>query len=142
MTQINPYLSFKNTCEEAFNLYKSVFGGEFQMVARMTDIDMGMPIPEGSENLIMHISYPIGGNILMGSDCPEGWGPKLEVGNNYSVSVTVDSKEEADRVHKGLSEGGTVTMPMDNAPWGSYFGMITDKFGVNWMISFDQRSEA
>jgi len=141
MTQINPYLNFKNSCEEAFNLYRSVFGGDFQMVARMTDIDVGMPIPEGTENLIMHISYPIGGNILMGSDCPEGWGPQIEIGNNYSVSVTVDSKEEADRVFKGLSEGGTQTMPMDNAPWGSYFGMLQDKFGVNWMISFDQRPQ-
>lgn len=142
MTQINPYLSFKNTCEEAFNLYKSVFGGEFQMVVRMTDMEMGVPIPEGAENLIMHVSFPIGGSVLMGSDCPEGFGPPLQVGNNFSVSISADGKDEADRIYKELSEGGTQTMPMDNAPWGSYFGMLTDKFGINWMISFDQKSEA
>ena len=142
MTQINPYLSFKDTCEDAFNLYRSVFGGEFAMIARMTDIDMGIPVPEGSENLIMHISYPIGGNILMGSDCPEGFGPKLETGNNFSVSISADSKEEADRIYKGLSEGGTSTMPMGDAPWGSYFGMLQDKFNINWMVSFDQKPQA
>ena len=142
MTQINPYLSFKDTCEDAFNLYRSVFGGEFAMIARMTDIDMGTPVPEGSENLIMHISYPIGGNILMGSDCPEGFGPKLETGNNFSVSISADSKEEADRIYKGLSEGGTSTMPMGDAPWGSYFGMLQDKFNINWMVSFDQKPQA
>ncbi len=139
MTQINPYLSFKDTCEEAFNLYKSVFGGDFAMVMRMTDIDMGVPVPEGSENLIMHISYPIGGNILMGSDCPEGFGPKLDIGNNFSVSVTAESKEDADRIYNALAEGGKPNMPMDNAPWGSYFGMLQDRFNIYWMISFDQR---
>ncbi len=139
MTQINPYLNFKDTCEEAFNLYKSVFGGEFQMVMRMTDLDMGQPVPAGAENLIMHISYPISGNILMGSDCPEGFGPQIQTGNNFSVSVSVDSKEEADRVFNGLSEGGKTTMPMGDAPWGSYFGMLQDRFNIYWMISFDQR---
>jgi len=142
MTQINPYLSFTDKCEDAFNLYKSVFGGEFQVVIRMTDMDLGIPIPEGGENLIMHVSLPIGGSVLMGSDCPPGFGPPLAVGNNFSVSVSADSKEEADRIHKELSEGGTQTTPMDNAPWGSYFGMLTDKFGINWMVSFDQKPEA
>lgn len=142
MTQINPYLSFKDTCEDAFNLYKSVFGGDFEMVIRMTDMDMGVPIAAGSENLILHVSFPIGGSILMGSDCPEGFGPKLETGNNYSVSVSVDSKEEADRVYKELSEGGKPNMPMADAPWGSYFGMLQDKFNIYWMISFDQKPKA
>lgn len=138
MTQINPYLSFKNNCEEAFNLYRSVFGGEFQAVVRMADMDVGCPVPEGSEGLIMHISLPIGGGVLMGSDCPEGFGPPLEIGNNFSVSVSADSKAEADRIYKELSEGGTQTMPMDNAPWGSYFGTLQDKFKIHWMISFDE----
>lgn len=140
MAIINPYVNFTDKCEQAFELYRSVFGGEFTSVIRMTDMEMGMPIPEGSENLIMHMSLPIGDNVLMGSDCPEGWGPKIEQGNNYSVSVNAESKEDADRIFAGLSEGGTATMPMDNAPWGSYFGMLQDKFGIYWMVSYDDKT--
>ncbi len=139
MANINPYLSFKDTCEAAFEHYRSVFGGEFEAVIRMTEIGCGVPVPEGSENLIMHIALPIGKNLLMGSDCPEGFGPPIQPGNNFSVSVNVDSKEEADRVYNELSAGGTAAMPMGDAPWGSYFGMLTDKFGINWMVSFDAR---
>lgn len=139
MATINPYLSFKDNCEEAFGLYRSVFGGEFGMVMRVKDLDLGVPVPDGAGDLILHMALPVGGNLLMGSDCPEGFGPPLEQGNNYSVSVGVESKEEADRIYKELSDGGTATMPMDNAPWGSYFGMLTDKFGIQWMISFDSK---
>lgn len=136
MATINPYLNYKDKCEEAFELYRSVFGGEYSAVIRMTDIDCGQPVPEGAENLIMHISLPIGGNVLMGSDCPDGFGPQITVGNNYAVSVTAESREDADRIFAGLSAGGTETMPMGDAPWGAYFGMVKDKFDIDWMVSF------
>ena len=102
-----------------------------------------MPSPgtEAVSEQIAHISLPIGnGTILMGSDAPEGFGPPLIVGNNFSVSIDAGSKEEADKLFTALSAGGQVTMPMDNAPWGAYFGMFTDKFSINWMVSFDPRN--
>ena len=137
MPTINPYLSFKDTCEAAFNFYKSVFGGEFTTVMRIGEVDCGMPAPAGSENLIMHISLPIGnGNILMGSDAPEGFGPPIQVGNNYSVAVSGDSMDEAKRIFDGLSAGGQVVMPFEKAFWGDHFGMIVDKFQTQWMVTF------
>lgn len=139
MTAINPYLTFKDQCEEAFEFYRSVFGGEFMGgIMRMGDADMGQPIPDEAKNLVMHVALPIGGNILMGSDAPEGFGPPLQQGNNYSVAISPDTKEEADRLFKGLSEGGTVVMPLADAFWGGYFGMLSDKFGVQWMVNYDQ----
>jgi PhnB protein len=143
MAAINPYLTFKNNCEEAFEFYRSVFGGEFHGpgIARMGDMDCGgdQPMPEAAKNLVMHVALPIGeGTILMGSDAPEGFGPFLNVGNNISFAIKTDSVEESDRLFNGLSEGGSVTMPMADAPWGAYFGMFTDKFGINWMINHDK----
>jgi PhnB protein len=141
MSAINPYLTFKNNCEEAFEFYRSVFGGEFQGpgIMRMGDMDPGQPVPEDAKNLVMHVTLPIGeGTVLMGSDAPDGFGPPLNVGNNISIAITTDSTEEADRLFAGLSEGGTVTMPMADAFWGAYFGMFTDKFGINWMINYDR----
>jgi PhnB protein len=141
MTAVNPYLTFTNNCEEAFEFYRSVFGGEFAAVLRMTDIDCGVPVSAQNEKLIMHIALPISeGSVLMGSDAPEGFGPPLQMGNNFSVAVAPDTREEADRLHAGLSAGGAATMPMADAPWGDYFGMVTDKFGVQWLIN--QRSAA
>ncbi len=141
MASINPYLNFKDNTEEAFNFYKSVFGGEFQMVMKFKDMDMPseQPMSESAGNKIAHISLPMGkGTMLMGSDTPEGFGPPHKVGNNFSVSISAESKEEADKLFNNLSAGGQITMPIDNAPWGSYFGMLTDKFDINWMVSFDQ----
>ncbi|MDQ3101169.1 MAG: VOC family protein [Bacteroidota bacterium] len=133
-----PYINFTNKCEEAFDLYRYVFGGEFEAMIRFKDMPMGdQPIPDHVADLIMHISLPIGsGHMLMGSDAPEGFAPRLTPGNSISVSINTDSKEEADRLFNGLSAGGKVNMPMDNAPWGSYFGMLTDPFGIDWMVSF------
>lgn len=143
MPVINPYLLFNGTCEEAFEFYKAQFGGDFEAKMRMNDMDCGQPVPPEATNMIMHVALPIGnGNLLMGSDAPEGFGPPLVVGNNFSVSVSTDTKEEADRLFDGLSAGGSVTMPMSDAFWGSYFGMLADKFGVHWMISFDQKPAA
>lgn len=136
MAAINPYLNFNGNTEEAFNFYKSVFGGDFNMVMRFSDI----PQEHKSESAgaqIMHISLPIGkGTMLMGSDVPESYG-KAVMGTNFYISITADSKEEADKLYAGLSNGGQPFMPMDDAFWGSYFGMLKDKFDVQWMISFD-----
>jgi len=135
MATINPYLTFKGNCEEAFEFYRSVFGGEFATVMRMGDAT-GMPVPEEAKNKIMHIALPIGDSaVLMGSDSGEGFGPPVNVGNNYSVAIGAKGKEESDRLFNGLSAGGHVTMPMADAFWGGYFGMLTDKFGFQWMIN-------
>jgi PhnB protein len=140
MTTANVYLTFNGNCEEAFLFYKSVFGGEFPYVGRFKDMppQEGMPpLPKEMENMIMHISIPVGGDtVIMGSDTGGEWAPSFKQGNNFSISLNTDSKEEADRLFNGLSAGGEVTMPMEQTFWGDYFGMFTDKFGVNWMVSF------
>jgi PhnB protein len=134
MANINPYLTFTDNCEEAFNFYKAAFGGEFQMISRFGDMP-GEHMAPGDENKIMHVALPIGkGSILMGSDTGTGWGA-ITQGNNFSIAIGADSKDEADQLFDALSAGGKVTMPMDIAPWGDYFGMLTDKFGINWMVS-------
>ena len=140
MTTVNIYLTFNGNCEEAFNFYKSVFGGEFPYVGRFKD----MPPQEGGNQMspedgekIMHMSLPISAEtMLMGSDTGGEWAASYNPGNNYTISINTDSKEEVDRLFNGLSAGGQVTMPLQHTFWGDYFGMWTDKFGVNWMISF------
>lgn len=143
MTTVNVYLTFKGNCEEAFNFYKSVLRGEFQYVGRFGDMppQEGMQMSESDKNKIMHISLPVSKEtILMGSDTGGEWAPDFREGNNFSISVNTDSTQEADRIFKGLSEGGNITMPIADTFWGSYFGMLTDKFGINWMVSFEKRS--
>lgn len=139
MPALHPYLSFSNNCEEAFNFYKSAFGGEFSSFVRFKDMPMeGFESPAHELEKIMHVSLPISeGYVLMGSDTPEAMG-SANPGNTVALSLSVGSKEEADSLFAKLSAGGTITMPMDNAPWGAYFGMLTDKFGFNWMVSFEQ----
>ncbi|WP_226064652.1 VOC family protein [Kaistella polysaccharea] len=140
MASIHPYLTFDGTCEEAFNFYKSVFGGEFPMVGRFGEMPApeGMPpLPEELKNRIMHISLPISDEtILMGSDTMPGIHDH-QIGNNVSLSVNTTSKEEADHIFNGLSAEGTVTMPLEETFWGAYFGMWTDKFGILWMVNYD-----
>ncbi len=144
-TTINPYLTFNGNCEEVFTFYKSVFGGEFQHVGRFGDMpeqEGSQPLTDELKNRIMHISLPISPEtVLLGSDTFGAWADQLIVGNNFSISITTDSRENADRLFVGLSAGGQVTMPMNKTFWGSYFGMLTDKFGINWMISFDVSGE-
>ena len=138
MTVVNPYLTFQGNCEEAFNHYKKVFGGEFSYLGRFGEMppQEGVTVSEEDANKIMHMSLPISKeNILMGSDSGGEWAPNLMVGNNISLSITAETKEDADRFFAMLSDGGKVTMPMDQTFWGDYFGMCTDKFGINWMIS-------
>lgn len=140
MTTVNIYLNFNGNCEEAFLFYKSVFGGEIPYLGRFKDMPQhegSPPIPAEMGDKIMHVSLPISAETrLMGSDTGGDWAPTFVPGNNFSVSVNTDSKEEADRLFNGLSAGGLVTMPLDATFWDDYFGMFTDKFGINWMISF------
>ncbi len=142
MMTINVYLTFDGNCEEAFNFYQSVFGGDFQSLSRFAEMppQEGMPpIPDAEKDNIMHMSLPIGsGTVLMGSDTAAGFGPPLVTGNNFSISIDTDTREDADRVFRELSAGGSVTMPMSDTFWGSYFGMVTDKFKIQWMVSVEQ----
>ena len=136
MKTINPYLNFPGNTEEAFNFYKSVFGGEFAMLQRFKDTPEAGKIPAKEKNKIMHVSLPLGnGTVLMATDVLESMGQKLNPGNNFSLSVEADSKEETEKLFRGLSAGGKVTMPLANTFWGAYFGMVTDKFGIQWMVS-------
>ena len=143
MATMNPYLNFNGNTEEAFNFYKSVFGGEFAMVSRFKDVKEGpQEIPESDKNKIMHISLPIGkNNILMANDILESIGQKFIPGNNFSVCIDAESKEEADKFFKGLSAGGKITMPLQDMFWGAYFGMFTDKFGIQWMVNYGMPKE-
>jgi len=138
MIKINTYLNFNGNTEEAFNFYKSVFGGEFLVLQRFKETPEGKNLSKEDREKILHIALRIGEvNTLMGTDASESMGFKLIVGNNFSISVSVDSKEEADRLFNGLSVNGKVEVPMDNDFWGGYFGMFVDKFGIQWMISFE-----
>ena len=140
---VNPYLNFNGTCEEAFNQYKSIFGGEFSYVGRYSDMpaDPNHPISEEDKNKIMHMSLPLAnGGVLMGSDAGGEWASNIVVGTNVTLSLNATSKEEADRVFNALADGGVVTMPMNATFWGDYFGMCIDKFGINWMMSFNENS--
>jgi len=138
MAQVNPYLVFNGTCEEAFNFYKSVFGGEFPYIGRFKDMPSETPLSEEVGNLIMHVSLPISAEtILMGSDTNEAFGQSAQAGTNLSISINTDSEDEATKLFNGLSAGGKVTMPLDKTFWGAFFGMFTDKFGIHWMVNYD-----
>lgn len=139
----NIYLNFKGNCEEAFNFYKSVFGGEFSHVGRFNEMppqEGAAPIPAEDGNKIMHISLPLGeGSVLMGSDTIGEWAPNFTQGNNFSISLNPLSRDEADRLYATLSAGGKITMPMSETFWGDYFGMCEDRFGINWMFSYNDQ---
>ncbi len=138
MATVNPYLTFNGNCEEAFNLYKSVFGGEFPYVGRYSEMPSEQPLPESEANKIMHISLPISAETtLMGADSSNAFGPAATFGDNISISINTSSEEEATRLFNGLAEGGTVKMPLQKTFWGAFFGMLTDKFGIHWMVNFD-----
>ncbi|MDD2244062.1 MAG: VOC family protein [Dysgonamonadaceae bacterium] len=139
MVKLNPYLNFNGTCEKAFNFYKSVFGGDFKGdIMRFGDINMeGMTISDEERNLVLHISLPIGDEVLMGSDVFGAQSAGYRAGNNNYISISVDSREEADRLFNELSAEGEVEMPMDDMFWGDYYGSFRDKFGIWWMISCD-----
>ena len=142
MALINPHINFNGNAEEAFNFYKSVFGGAFTRVVRFKDMaNPQFPIAEKDENKIMHIALPIGNNVLMANDVPDFLGKVNEKENRSKISISTESKEEADKLFTGLSAGGEVEMPMENSPWGSYFGMFRDKYGIEWMVEFNSKSD-
>lgn len=142
MATVNSYLTFNGTCEAAFNFYKSVFGGEFTYVGRFNEMppsDNQEPISEEAGNLIMHVSLPISAEtVLYGSDTSEAFGQSITVGDNISISINASSREEADRLFTGLSSHGLIKMPLSDTFWGAYFGIFTDKFGIHWMMNFDE----
>jgi PhnB protein len=139
MALINPHINFNGNAEEAFTFYKSVFGGEFAMIIRFKDLSSPeFPVAENEANKIMHIALPIGKNVLMANDVPKFLGRVNEKENRSKISISAESKEEADKFFNGLSAGGEIEMPMNDSPWGSYFGMFRDKYGIEWMVDFDQ----
>jgi len=140
MATVNPYLMFNGNCEEAFLFYKSVFGGEFPYIGKFNEApaeDGGDELSEEDANRIMHVSLPIGNTTLMGSDSHPKYGDVV-FGSNFQISINVESREEADRIFNALSVEGKIFMPMDKTFWGSYFGMFEDKFGISWMVNFDE----
>jgi PhnB protein len=140
MALINPYINFNGNAEEAFNFYKSVFGGEFALIVRFKEMSSPEnPVAEKEENKIMHIALPIGKNVLMGNDVPEFMGRVNEMENRSKISVSAQNREEADRLFQGLSANGTVEVPIGDSPWGSYFGMFRDQYGIEWIIDFDPK---
>ena len=138
MPKLNSYLNFDGTAEAAFNFYKSVFGGEFSGVHKMGDAPGTENFSEESKNKIMHISLPIGQDLLMASDIFLEMGQKLIKGNTNYVSIFPDSREEAKELFDRLSEGGTVEMPIEDQFWGDYYGSFIDKFGIGWMINYNE----
>jgi PhnB protein len=137
MAQINPYLNFPGTTEEAFNFYKSVFGGEFSAFMRFSDTPEGEKVPPAVKNKIMHVALPIGnGNSLMASDAPAEMGFKVNEGNNVYICINPESKAEAEKLFNSLAVGGKVNQPLQDMFWGATYGDLTDKFGIKWMINF------
>lgn len=143
MPTLTPYLNFDGNTEEAFNFYRSVFGGDFMgegfmRFGGMPDSDQ---LPEEIKNRVMHVTLPVGDSLLMASDTMPGYGGEFVVGNNSSIMISPESREEADRLFDALSEGGKAEMPMQDMFWGAYFGSFTDKYGVSWMIHYQAQNE-
>ncbi|WP_264550246.1 VOC family protein [Flavobacterium sp. N2820] len=140
MAQINPHINFNGNAEEAFHFYQSVFGGAFTQIIRFKDLESPeYPVAEKEAKKIMHIALPIGNSVLMGNDVPEILGHVDENENRSKIVITAESREEADHLFKGLTVGGTIEYPMSESPWGSYFGMFRDQYGIEWMVSFDAK---
>ena len=140
MARVSTYLNFPRHTEEAFNFYRSVFGGDFiGGINRFSDIppmDGAPPLAEADKNLVMHIALPIlGGHMLMGTDAPESMGFTVNFGNNIYINLEPDTREETKKLFNALSAGGKVTMDLQDMFWGDYFGSCTDKYGVQWMFN-------
>ena len=141
MASINPHINFNGNAEEAFNFYKSVFGGEFSKIVRFKEISSAeYPIPFNEENKLMYIALPIGGSILMGNDIPAFMGKVSEEENRSKITITAESKEEVYKLFHGLTVGGQIEMPLEENPDGTYFAMFRDKFGIEWMVKFDSNN--
>ncbi len=140
MAIINPSINFNGNAEEAFNFYKSVFGWEFAKIARLKDMATPeFPVSDEDADKIMHIALPIGPNMLIGNDVPSFMGKVNEDENRSKIAINAESKEEANTLFNGLSAGGSVEVPMDQSPRGSYFGMFRDKYGIEWMVNFEPK---
>ena len=140
MALINPHINFNGNAEEAFHFYQSVFGGAFTQIIRFKDLESPeYPVAEKEAKKIMHIALPIGNSVLMGNDVPEILGHVDENENRSKIVITAESREEADHLFNGLTVGGTIEYPMSESPWGSYFGMFRDQYGIEWMVSFDAK---
>ncbi len=140
MLNMYPYLNFMGTAEAAMNFYKAIFGGEFSTFQRFKDIPGNDKLSPEDQNKIMHISLPVGTDmLLMATDAIESMGHKLIAGNNFHLCLNAESKEEADNLFNGLSAGGHVEMPMEQTFWGAYFGMVQDKFHIRWMVNFEKK---
>ncbi|HET8864842.1 MAG TPA: VOC family protein [Gracilimonas sp.] len=142
MPTINPYLNFQGNTEEAFNFYRSIFGGDFiGGISRFKDAPEGDELPENEQNKVMHIGLAFGeNNLIMATDALESMNQKVKPGNNIYLCISADSKQQADDFFKGLSAGGETEMDMQDMFWGDYFGMCTDKFDVKWMVSFNKEA--
>jgi PhnB protein len=142
MKSINPWINFNGNAEEAFTFYKSVFGGEFKKIVRFKDLaGPEFPVADKEANKVMYIALPIGkNNVLAANDVPEFMGRTNENENRSKILVSVDSRNEADKIFTGLSAGGNVEGPIGDTPWGSYAGMFRDKYGIEWIVEFDPQS--
>ena len=138
---LNPYLTFNANCREAFEFYRSVFGGEFMNISTFREAPEDLGVDEEDLDGIMHVSLPIGSSILMGSDSCSSFGPPRIAGNNFSLCFEADNRPHADKIFAKLSDGGKVVMPMGDVFWGSYYGKCTDKFGITWDILAEHLQE-
>ena len=137
MKSINPYLNFPGNTEEAFNINKSIFGGDFVGgIRRFKDTPDGAKLNDDEKEKVMHVALPLGGTILMATDALESMGQKVNAGNNFYLSIEAESREEADTLFNALSDGASIEMQMQDMFWGAYFGMLKDKFGTQWMINY------
>jgi len=138
MKSINPYLNFPGNTEEAFNFYRKIFGGDFVGgINRFKGVSGTENLSVSDKEKVMHIGLPMGNNnFMMATDALESMGQKVTFGSNFYISIDAESREEADNLFKGLSEGGKVEMPMADQFWGDYFGSLADKFGVRWMVIY------
>ena len=134
---LNVYLHFNGNCREVFEFYRSVFGGDFALCSTLRDMPDQTGIAEEEKDNVLHVSYDIGGTTLMGSDVPSSFGPPVEQGNNFSISYQTESRKQTEELFNKISEGGKVTMPLADMFWGDYFGSCTDKYGINWMLNYE-----
>jgi len=144
MASINPYIHFNGNAEEAFTFYKSVFGGDFSTIVGFKELNLDGALNfEKEAEKYMHIALPIGQHsVLMGSDTPEQLGKHNEMETRSKISISAESSEEADKIYNGLSKGGQIEMPIEDSPWGTYFAMFRDRFGIEWMVEYDPKSKA
>ena len=134
---VNPYLHFPGNTLEAFEFYRSVFGGEFPMVLRFRDFPGNMGAPDAAADRIAHIALPIGQNVLMGTDVIGDQVDAFTVGNNSYIVLAPDDADEAARLFDGLSAGGRIEMPLQATEWAEQYGILVDRFGVQWMVSYE-----